>query len=56
MTYPNAEYGILTRGLDSEDIKTALAHQFKTTSENVELSTDEITATVKTIVKYEEDI
>ena len=54
MNYPNAEYGILTQTLDSEDVRQALAKQYKTTDENVELSND-ITATIRTIVKYEED-
>ena len=52
--YPNAEYGISTKILDAEDIKEALAQHFKTTKENVELS-NYIKATVRTIVKYEED-
>lgn len=52
--YPNAEYGILTQTLEAEDIKESLAQQFKTTSENVELSNN-VTAIVRSIVKYEED-
>ena len=54
MNYPNAEYGILTSTLDTEDIISAIAGQYRTTKENVELS-NEVTATVRRIVKYEED-
>lgn len=54
MKYPDSEYGILTKILDAEDIKEALAQHFRTTKENVELS-NYIKATVRIIVKYEED-
>lgn len=54
MNYPNSEYGILTSTLDTEEIISAIAEQYKTTSENVELS-NEVTAIVRRIVKYEED-
>lgn len=54
MNYPNAEYGVLTTYLDSNDVRSVIAKQYRTTDENVELSTD-VNVTVKTIVKYEED-
>lgn len=54
MTYPNSEYGILTETLDTEDIISAIAGQYETTNENVELS-NEVKAKVRRIVKYEED-
>lgn len=51
MTYPNSEYGILTSTLDTEDIISAIAGQYRTTKEDVEIS-NKVTATVRRIVKY----
>lgn len=54
--YPNATHGILTNYLSEKDIKTVIARQYRTTNEQVELMTKpEISAVVRTIVKYEED-
>ena len=54
MNYPNAEYGIVTTYLDSDEVKRIIAREYRTTDKNVELSTD-VNVTVRSIVKYEED-
>ena len=52
MTYPNHEYGIQIDSLNAEDIKKAIARQYRTSKDRVELSPEDASAKVSTVIKY----